>query len=54
MFLLLSLGLLILLTNEKEKETVKLYKVSDVKILKTPKRNKNQSEDDESDVIIED
>ena len=40
--------------TEKEKETVKLYKVSDVKILKTPKRNKNQPEDDESDVIIED
>lgn len=40
--------------SEKEKETVKVYKVSDVKILKTPKRSKNQPEDDESDVIIED
>lgn len=40
--------------SDKEKETVKLYKVSDVKILKTPKKSKNQYEDDESDVIIED
>ncbi len=40
--------------SEKEKETVKLYKVADVKILKTPKRSKNQPEDDEEDVIIED
>ena len=40
--------------TEKEKETIKVYKVSDVKILKTPKKNKNHSDDDESDVIIED
>ncbi len=40
--------------TDKEKETFKLYKVSDVKILKTPKKAKNQPEDDESDVIIED
>jgi len=39
--------------TEKEKETVKLYKVSDVKILRTPKKSKNQPEDDEGDVIIE-
>ena len=40
--------------SEKEKETVKTYKVADVKILKTPKKSKNHSDDDESDVIIED
>ena len=40
--------------SEKEKDIVKLYKVSDVKILKTPKKAKNQPEDDEEDVIIED
>ncbi len=40
--------------NDKEKEVTKVYKVSDIKILRTPKKNKNKAEDDDVSDIIED
>ena len=40
--------------TDKEKDATKLYKVSDVKILKTPKKVKNKDSEDDDDVIPED
>ncbi len=40
--------------TDKEKDATKVYKVSDVKILKTPKKVKNKDSEDDGDVIPED
>ncbi|MBQ9069953.1 MAG: stage 0 sporulation family protein [Clostridia bacterium] len=39
--------------NDTEKDVAKIYKVADLKILRTPKKNKNKSEDDENEEFIE-
>ena len=40
--------------TDKDKEVVKPYKVSELKILKVPKKNSKDSDDDENQDIIED
>ncbi len=40
--------------NDTEKDVTKIYKVADLKILKTPKRSKNKNDDGDDEVIIED
>ena len=40
--------------NDTEKDVMKIYKVADLKILRTPKKNKNKSEDEDDDIITED
>ena len=40
--------------TDKEKDATKIYKVSDVKILKTPKKAKTKDFDDETDDVPED
>ena len=40
--------------NDTDKDVTKIYKVSDLRILRTPKRNKSKNEDEDDDAIIED
>ena len=40
--------------TDKEKDATKIFKVSDVKILRTPKRSKSKDDEDDEDIIPED